>query len=63
LKIIHLKHYFKYPGVFHSPVEKPVENFKIVAQKRGKRVNLQHLPALHSRKCLSGAKVNACMDS
>jgi hypothetical protein len=30
----YLKLYFKYPEVFHKPVEKPVENFPRKAIKR-----------------------------
>jgi hypothetical protein len=42
LKKKYLKHYFKFPGVFHKPVEKPVENFRSGAGNLTKRVHFQH---------------------
>jgi hypothetical protein len=42
LKKKYLKRYFKFPEVFHKPVEKPVENFYGEAGNQTKRVRFQH---------------------
>jgi hypothetical protein len=46
LKKKYLKRYFKFPDVFHKPVEKPVENFQSEAGNQTKRVRFQHFAAL-----------------
>jgi hypothetical protein len=42
LKKKYLKRYFKFPEVFHKPVEKPVENFRNEAGNQTKPVRFQH---------------------
>jgi hypothetical protein len=42
LKENYLKHYFRFPKVFHKPVEKPVENSQSEAGNLTKRVHFQH---------------------
>jgi hypothetical protein len=52
LKVKHLKHYFKYPEVFHSPVEKPVENFSGGEQKKGQEGEFTTSSAASLKKML-----------
>jgi hypothetical protein len=52
----YLKLYFKYPGVFHKPVEKPVENFPGKTLKRDQEGAFTTLPLCQSKKSLSKAE-------
>jgi hypothetical protein len=53
LKVKHLKLHFKFPEVFHSPVENSVENLQRSSKRELKREVLQHLPAIGSTDSLS----------